>query len=119
MKIEVIDYKSSSASNKFVKSLEKTGFAVLKNHSIDSDLIKSVYSDWESFFKSDAKHNYKFDSKSQDGYFAFGLENAKNHLDKDLKKFFQVYKWGKYPKKLNNDTMLLFQNLCELASELL
>ena len=58
MKIEVIDYKSSSASNKFVKSLEKTGFAVLKNHSIDSDLIKSVYSDWESFFKTDAKHNY-------------------------------------------------------------
>ena len=96
MKIKVIDFESSSASVDFVESLEKTGFAVLKNHSIDIDLIESVYSDWEFFFKSDEKHDYKFDAKNQDGYFAFGLENAKNYSDKDLKEFFQIYSWGKY-----------------------
>ena len=61
MKIKVIDFESPSASVEFVESLAKTGFAVLKNHSIDTDLIESVYSDWEVFFRSDEKHNYKFE----------------------------------------------------------
>ena len=119
MKIKIIDFESPSASVEFVESLAKTGFAVLKNHSIDTDLIESVYSDWEVFFRSDEKHNYKFDSTNQDGYFAFGLENAKNYSDKDLKEFFQIYSWGKYPEMINKDTMLLFHELCELASKLL
>jgi isopenicillin N synthase-like dioxygenase len=119
MKIKVIDFESSLASVKFVKSLEKTGFAVLTNHSIDINLIESVYSEWEIFFNSDEKYNYKFDTKKQDGYFAFGLENAKNYSDKDLKEFFQIYGWGQYPDMMTQNTMLLFQKLCELASELL
>ena len=119
MNIEVVDFQSALAPAKFTKSLKNTGFAVLTNHSISIDLIESVYSEWEEFFKLDEKHNYKFNDKSQDGYFAFGLENAKNYAYKDLKEFFQIYNWGQYPAMLTKDTMLLYQHLCEFSAKLL
>ena len=41
-KVQTIDFKSHSANKQFVESLHHTGFAVLRNHSINKDLINSI-----------------------------------------------------------------------------
>ena len=56
-KIKTIDFKSSDAPQEFVSSLINTGFAVIRNHSIDYQLIDKVYDIWGNFFKSDYKND--------------------------------------------------------------
>ena len=93
MNIQVVDFQATSAPAEFTLSLKNTGFAVLMNHPINFDLVNAVYEEWEGFFSSDSKHEYKFNLKEQDGYFPFGEENAKGYTHKDLKEFFQIYPW--------------------------
>ena len=117
--VKTIDYKSSDASLQITNSIKNTGFAVIKNNPIDFELINAVYNEWEVFFNSDNKHDYKFNLEKQDGYFPFGEENAKGYAHKDLKEFFQIYPWGQYPNLLSNKTMELYGNLCEISGILL
>ena len=119
MNVQKVNYKDLTAPNQFTTSLHETGFSVLINHPIDIDLIKTVYSDWESFFKNKHKRDYIFDPIKQDGYFPFKTENAKNNSLKDLKEFFHFYPWGKYPKELSDATLTLYDQLLELTSVLL
>ena len=56
-----IDYNDPMFSKRFVDSLRDTGFAVIKQHPINQDLINKVYMDWDIFFKSDKKHDYVYD----------------------------------------------------------
>ena len=114
-----IDFNSKKARKDFVISLSETGFAVIKNHNIDNNLISNVYKDWKIFFSSDNKKDYLFDYKKQDGYFPYRSENAKGYKTKDLKEFFHIYRWGRYPSKISNTTKLLHKNLLSLGSELL
>ena len=100
-KIKVVDFQSALAPEAFTQSLKNTGFAVIKNHPIDFKLINAVYNEWEVFFNSDNKHDYKFNLEKQDGYFPFGEENAKGYSHKDLKEFFRIYLWGQYPNSLS------------------
>jgi len=117
--INVIDCQLASAPATFTESLKNTGFAVLKNHPIKIELVNAVYNEWEVFFNSDNKHDYKFNLEKQDGYFPFGEENAKGYTHKDLKEFFQIYPWGQYPNLLSNKTMELYGNLCDISETLL
>jgi len=119
LNIQVIDFQSSIAPAVFTQSLKNTGFAVLTNHPINFDLVHTVYEEWEVFFSSDSKHEYKFNLKEQDGYFPFGEENAKGYTQKDLKEFFQIYPWGQYPKMISEQTRNLYSNLCEISGTLL
>ena len=118
-KIKTVDYLKDDAPNQFVSSLKNTGFAVLKNHPIDNDLVKEVYSDWENFFDSSAKNNYLFHKEKQDGYFPFKSENAKGHDKKDLKEFYHIYPWGRYPVEIGDSTQLLYDFLLQIGEELL
>ena len=52
MNILSVDYYADDAAADFTKSLKETGFAVLKTHPIDWELIQTVYQEWEAFFKS-------------------------------------------------------------------
>ena len=106
MKIDLIDYNSNDASYRFVNSLKNTGFAVIENSPIDDSLISSVFSDWISFFNSEDKHNYLYDYEKQDGFFPFKSENSKSYIHKDLKEFFHIYKWGRYPKEISEKTSI-------------
>ena len=115
-----IDYKDKNFNKNFVKSLHETGFAIIKNHAISHKLIDKVYLDWDIFFKSDDKHNYLFDYEKQDGYFPFRSENAYNRKKKDLKEFYHIYQsWGRYPKSISKDTMVLYDELKKLGATLL
>ena len=118
-KVQTIDFKSHSANKQFVESLHHTGFAVLRNHSINKDLINSIYNEWKDFFNTDGKHSYTFNPKTQDGYFPYRSENAKGYKEKDLKEFFHYYEWGVYPENISDKTKLLFQDLIELGQQLL
>jgi isopenicillin N synthase-like dioxygenase len=118
-KIETVDYKSENVGYNFANSLHETGFAILKNHPLDFNLIKTVYREWESFFNSQKKYDYSFNPKTQDGYFPFMSENAKGYSDKDLKEFFHFYEWGKFPSNISKKTIMLYQQLMTIGRELL
>ena len=64
-----ISYSDPKAPTLFENSLKNTGFAIIKNHSIETDLINRVYDEWNSYFSSDSKMDFIFDEKKQDGYF--------------------------------------------------
>lgn len=117
--ILTVDYAADDAPNQFTASLKETGFAVLSNHPIQPALIDAVYSDWQRFFADDAKLKYRFDPEKQDGYFPFGTENAKGYDKKDLKEFYHLYPWGRWPEEISGSTRLLYDHLVALTSELL
>ena len=119
MNIQIVDFGSADAPAEFTRSLKETGFAALQNHPIKMDLINNVYTEWETFFQSDHKHDYRFHPEKQDGYFPFGVEHAKNYSKKDLKEFYHIYPWGRYPKELSIGTRELYKILCDIAGELL
>ena len=114
-----IDMNSADAPKQFVKSLSSTGFAVIYNHGLDIDLIEKTYSDWRKFFTMKNKNNYLFDYEKQDGYFPFKSENALGSESKDLKEFFHIYSWGRYPDEISAHTKSMRYQLLNLGSELL
>ena len=117
--IQRIDIKDKNAKKNFFTSFENTGFAVIENHDISFELIDNVYSEWEDFFNSEEKINYKFDTNSQDGFFPFRSESAKDNPIKDLKEFFHVYPNTKLPDFLSKNTNLLYSELVSLGNTLL
>lgn len=119
MNILKVDYSSPNAAEEFTRSLKETGFGIIHNHPIDFDKIKHVYDEWENFFKGDDKHRYLFEEETQDGYFPFLSESAKDYDAKDLKEFYHVYPWGRFPESLSNDTQELYGEMNQLASTLL
>ena len=119
MIVRTISYLDDNAPKKLTKSLVDTGFSVLRDHPIPLSLIEDVYKQWKKFFNSKKKNNYLFDPEKQDGFFPFETENAKGYTAKDLKEFYHVYPWGKYPSEINDSTHLLYKNIVELTSTIL
>jgi isopenicillin N synthase-like dioxygenase len=120
MSLPLVDYTAKDAPQQFVKSLRETGFGVLINHPIKQSLVKSIYDNWQTFFNSNDKHNYAFDTEKQDGYFASEIsETAKGHTQKDIKEYFHVYPWGRIPDSLKEEILHYYQLSSALASELL
>ena len=109
MKIETVDYASRSAGESFVRSLHETGFAVLHNHLILSDLLKNLRLAWSSYFDSEAKAQYLFNSDAvqgeRAGFFPVQVsETAVRHTAKDLKEFFHVVPGGPIPPECAEST---------------
>jgi isopenicillin N synthase-like dioxygenase len=120
MQVAVVDYRSQSAAADFTRSLKHTGFAVLTNHPLEADLVQKVYDDWLAFFATDAKFKYPFSPDSQDGYFSSAVsETAKGNAVKDIKEFFHVYPWGKYPTEVTDAALRFYDQATDLAKELL
>ena len=119
MNVQKVNYRSPNAASDFTKSLKHTGFSVITNHPIEKSLIDSIYEEWGNFFKNNKKFDYLFDKRNQDGYFPLGTENAKGTSIKDLKEFFHIYPWGRYPSELSDATWVLYDKLLNLTSTLL
>ena len=119
MNVSIINFEDVNAAKDFTRSLKETGFAVLRNHPVPSDLISTVYAGWQTFFEGDGKDVYLFSPEDQDGYFPFGTENAKGSDKKDLKEFFHYYTWGRVPVELKEPTHELYRSLDTLAAQLL
>ena len=119
MNVRKVNYKDQNAPYEFTRSLRQTGFTVLTDHPVDMNLIETVYSEWADFFSSDNKNKYPYDPVRQDGFFPYKTENAKGQSLKDLKEFFHIYSWGRYPEELSNKTLDLYAQLLELTATLL
>jgi isopenicillin N synthase-like dioxygenase len=119
MEVLTVDYNATNAPTLFCQSLKKTGFAVLSQHPISTPLINQAYQQWQNFFYSDDKHHYLYQKPSQDGYFPFRTEKAKNRNVSDLKEFYHFYPWGRIPPATKEISFLMCNALTKLAAELL
>lgn len=120
MDLVAVDYQSEDAHEQFVSSLREFGFAVLKNHPIKTQEVARIYNDWQGFFNSTSKNDYRFGER-YDGYFPPDVsETAKGHSTKDIKEYFHFYyPWGKCPPKYRETLVNYRQKANELAEELL
>ncbi|MCC2625815.1 MAG: 2OG-Fe(II) oxygenase [Burkholderiales bacterium] len=119
-KLEQLDFKSANFSRNFAKSLEDTGFAVIKNHPLDQQLIADVFNEWADFFSSNYKNNYIYNNDTQDGLFPMTVsEKAVGYNVKDIKEFYHYYPWGQYPKELSDKTKRLYVQMNAIAVNLL
>jgi isopenicillin N synthase-like dioxygenase len=120
MHLPIVDFTAPSAAQDFCTSLHETGFAVLRNHPLDRTMVEGIYAEWLAFFKTDAKHGYSYDPIKFDGYFSPSVsETAKNHTQRDLKEFFHIYPWGRYPQDLTDAASRYYQEGNQLATTLL
>jgi isopenicillin N synthase-like dioxygenase len=120
MHLPIVDFQSPTAPQDFCQSLHETGFGVLKNHPLDQALVQGIYDEWLAFFQSEAKHRYPQDPAKLDGYFSPQVsETAKNHTKKDVKEFFHLYPWGRYPGEVSDAARRYYTLASELAKTLL
>ncbi|WP_325895147.1 isopenicillin N synthase family dioxygenase [Grimontia sp. NTOU-MAR1] len=120
MKLEAVDFNAPDAAERFVESLRSTGFGVLKNHPIRQDLVSSVYENWQGFFDSEEKMQYRFKPETQDGLFPVDVsEVAKGHEKRDIKEFFHYYPWGQCPDALRGQLQGYYDEANSLAKTLL
>ena len=120
MKFPIVDYRSPNAARDFCASLAESGFAVLANHPLDQRLVEGIYTEWLAFFSSDAKFQYEHDPVRLDGYFSPKVsETAKGHVKRDLKEFFHIYPWGRYPAEVSDAARRYYAQGSALAGQLL
>ena len=120
MHITPVDYRDPDAPRKFSESLHTTGFGVLTNHPLSQARIEGIYQEWLDFYHTDAKAAYAFDGKKMDGYYSPKVsETAKGHVKRDLKEFFHIYPWGKYPAEVSDAAKQYYKEGASLAAELL
>jgi isopenicillin N synthase-like dioxygenase len=120
MQFPIVDFTSPDAPRAFCESLHRTGFGVLKNHPLEHALVSGIYEEWLHFFATDAKHQYPWDSTKLDGYFSTQIsETAKGSQTKDLKEFFHIYPWGRYPSQVSDAARRYYVQGSQLASTLL
>ena len=118
--LPVVDYRSPTAARDFCRSLAETGFGVLSHHPLDQALVEGIYAEWLAFFASEARHRYAHDPVRLDGYFSPAIsETAKNHNRRDLKEFFHIYPWGRYPAEVSDAARRYYAAGSTLAAELL
>lgn len=120
MFVATVNYQDVNAAKLFTDSLRETGFAVLTHHPIDPKLIDSVYNDWQAFFESDDKHQYRFKQGEEEGYIPMEVaEKAKGHDVLDLKEFYQAYLRTPLPETVGPSSKILANQLVALAEKLL
>jgi isopenicillin N synthase-like dioxygenase len=120
MHLPIVDYCSPTAPQDFCQSLHETGFGVLRNHPLEQSLVEGIYAEWLAFFQTEAKHRYPHDPATHDGYFSPTVsETAKNHTHRDLKEFFHIYPWGRYPGEVSDAARRYYHQGNQLAVTLL
>lgn len=120
MHLPVIDYRSPDAPRDFCASLRETGFGVLVGHPLQEELVQGIYAEWLAFFRSDARHRYARYPEKMDGYFSPQVsETAKNHSQRDLKEFFHLFPWGRYPAEVSDAATRYYREASQLAATLL
>ncbi len=120
MLITPVDFTSPTAAKDFAESLHNTGFGVLTNHPLSSEMLNAIYAEWYGFFQSDAKKNYAYDPQKYDGYFSPTVsETAKGFTKRDLKEFYHIYPWGRFPAEVSDTASQYYKQASDLAATLL
>ena len=120
MQLPILDFAAPDAPQAFCTSLHETGFAVLRNHPLPQSLVEGIYAEWRAFFDTPAKHAYAFDPATGDGYFSTAVsETAKGQKQRDLKEFFHIFPWGRYPAEVSDAARDYYAQASALAATLL
>jgi isopenicillin N synthase-like dioxygenase len=120
MKLNTIDYLAPDSAERFVESLQQTGFGVLSNHPIQKQLVEDIYQEWYNFFQSEQKHDFLFTPETHDGFFPASIsETAKGNNVKDIKEYYHVYPRGRIPESLKANILTYYEHANTLATELL
>ncbi len=120
MQVDVVDFQAADAPQAFTESLHNTGFAVLVNHPLPPSLVQGIYDEWLDFFNTEAKYAYRYDEENQNGYFGPDVsETAKGNTVRDIKEFFHVYPWGRYPSTVSDAALRYAEQATEIARTLL
>lgn len=118
--LTAIDFNQPDCDQLFVESLREIGFAVLKNHPLDMELVNTIYREWREFFDDDRKFEFDLNKDTQDGYFSLqNAESAKGTDVKDFKEYFHYYTWGKCPPELREHLQQYYEAAHEFAATLL
>ncbi len=118
--LPIVDFTAPDAPQAFCDSLHRTGFGVLKNHPLSSELVHGIYDEWLAFFNSEAKHAYAWDPIKLDGHFSTDIsETAKGNDVKDFKEFFHLFPWGRYPAEVSDAARRYYGEGKHLAATLL
>lgn len=119
MDVAVVDFTAPDAPERFAASLRETGFAVLTHHPLSWRLVEQVYAEWSAFFDDPVVLEYTT-TDSQTGYFPPEVsETAKGFQVKDLKEFFHVYPWSRYPTQVSDAALQYRDEALLLARTLL
>lgn len=122
--MEIIDYRSQEAPLKFMESIKKTGFSVIKNHPINNKSLNKFQSNWlQKFFNQEAiKNQFPFNKETQHGFLPTNkAEIAKNFDAPDIKEMYQYYPKYKahLPPELLTETDFFYQELKKIGLTLL
>ncbi|TKB51016.1 isopenicillin N synthase family oxygenase [Ferrimonas sediminicola] len=119
-RLEAVDFRSEDAAERFVESLRNTGFGVLKNHPLSQQRVQGIYDNWLTFFGTEEKHQFAFNSEAQDGYFAAEVaESAKGSDKRDIKEYYHYYPWGQCPGQLKGELQEYYDTALAFATTLL
>lgn len=120
MYVATVNYNDPDAPQRFATSLRETGFGVITHHPVDPQLIYGAYADWERFFNSDAKSEYRFKEGERRGYFPMDVsEKAKGYDVIDIKEYYQYLLQHSLPPQIGPSTTQLAQAQVALAKTLL
>lgn len=117
MNVKICDFKATSFSQDFHDSVLETGFAVITNHDINRNLIKSTQRDWRKFFLSDLEHKNSFASTTDgnQGYKGMKSEKAVGATVADLKEFYHWRPGKILPPTVTANTAKVFKQLEEIG----
>lgn len=118
--LPLVDYSAPDSAITLTDSLADTGFAVLTDHGIPVDQLRSFFSDWDNYFTRGDKPDFSADPVTQAGYFSTAdAETALNAHHQDLKEYFQYWPGTPLPTALKTITESLHQQMLALASSVL
>ncbi len=118
--LPIVDFKATDAPRAFCESLHRTGFGVLKNHPLSSELVHGIYAEWLAFFQSGDAKKYAWDPVKLDGHFSTAVsETAKGNSIRDFKEFFHLFPWGRYPVEVSDAAQRYYDLGKDLAATLL
>ena len=118
--LPIVDFTAPDAPRAFCESLHRTGFGVLKNHPLSSDLVHGIYAEWLAFFQSGDAKKYAWNPEKLDGHFSTAVsETAKGNAVKDFKEFFHLFPWGRYPAEVSDAARRYYGLGKDLAATLL
>ena len=118
--LPIVDFTATDAPSAFCESLHRTGFGVLKNHPLSSELVHSIYDEWLAFFQSGDAKKYAWDPEKLDGHFSTAVsETAKGNEIKDFKEFYHLFPWGRYPTEVSDAARSYYGQGKHLAATLL
>lgn len=99
-----VSFNEPFSEKKIFDSLISNRFVILKNHGIQTHLLKKIYEEWLKFFNDEKKFTLLRSDIIDEGYVPLYKETAVGSNFADMKEYFQTHVGGFYPDYIECDT---------------